>query len=59
LRNDSGKWNRDEHGGHSLFYRKVPYSGVVVLLGDEEQLLGVAGLEKVEPAAKLLTSLRK
>jgi hypothetical protein len=59
LRNETGKWTQDEHEGESLYSRQVPYSGVVVLLGDEEQLLGVSGLDKVEPAIELLTSIGK
>jgi hypothetical protein len=57
LRNESGKWAQSEHGGKLLFSRKVPYSGVVVLLGDEERLIGVSGMDKIEPATELLASL--
>jgi hypothetical protein len=59
LRNESGKWTTSEREGQTLFSRQVPYSGVVVLLGDDESLLGVSGLDKVEPAVELLTSLKK
>lgn len=59
LRNETGKWTQDELEGKSLYSRQVPYSGVVVLLGDEEQLLGVSGLDKVESATELLTSMGK
>jgi len=57
LRNENGRWTKSEHKGRTLYSRQVPYSGVVVLLGDEEQLLGVSGLDQVEPAADLLMSL--
>jgi hypothetical protein len=57
LRNEDGKWTQSEVDGRMLFTRTVPYRGVVVLLGDEERLVGVAGFEEVEPAAELLTSL--
>ena len=59
LRNETGKWTQDEHEGKSLYSRQVPYSGVVVLLGDEEQLLVVSGFDKVESATELLTSMGK
>lgn len=59
LRNESGKWTKSEYEGQTMYSRQVPYSGVVVLLGDEERLLGVTGLEQVEPAADLLVSLNK
>ena len=57
LRNDGGKWARSEQDGRLLFSRSIPYRGVVVLLGDEESLLGVSGLEEVEQATALLTTL--
>ena len=58
LRNEDGKWTQSEQDGQMLFSRKVPYSGVVVLLGDEERLVGVSGLEKVKSATELLVSLQ-
>lgn len=58
LRNDNGKWNQSEQDGQMLFSREVPYSGVVVLRGGEERLIGVSGLEDVKSATKLLTSLQ-
>jgi hypothetical protein len=57
LRNENGKWDQSELDGRMVFSRAVPYQGVVVLLGDKEQLLGVSGFEENEPATKLLTSL--
>lgn len=59
LRNENGKWTKSEHKGQTLYSRKVPYSGVVVLLGDKERLLGLSGMDKVSPAVDLLTSLGK
>jgi hypothetical protein len=58
LRNEGGKWTQSEQEGQMLFSRTVPYSGVVVLLGDEERLVGVSGLEKVKSATELLVSLQ-
>jgi len=57
LRNDGGKWARSKQDDRLLFSRSVPYRGVVVLLGDEERLLGVSGLEEIEQATALLTTL--
>jgi Family of unknown function (DUF6599) len=53
------KWtSEDRPDGELLIWRKVPYSGVVVMLGDKEQLLGVAGMENYEAAVDLLESLQ-
>jgi len=57
LRNDDGKWTQSEQDGRLLFTRTIPYRGVVVLMGDEERLIGVSGLEGIEPATELLSSL--
>jgi hypothetical protein len=57
LSDENGRWARTEHDGRLRFSRSIPYRGVVVLLGDEERLLGVAGLDAVEPATELLASL--
>ena len=56
LRNDSGKWAQSEHDGRLMFTRQIPYSGVVVLLGDEERLIGVSGVDEIEAAIEVLTS---
>lgn len=57
LRNESGKWTRAEADGRLTFHRKVPYRGVVALMGDQEQLLGVAGLENLAQATAVLEPL--
>jgi hypothetical protein len=57
LSNETGKWTKAEQGGKMTFFRKVPYEGVVVLVGDEERMIGVAGFEGVDPATELLMSL--
>jgi hypothetical protein len=59
LRNENGKWTQTEHEGKTVYSRRVPYSGVVVLLGDTERLLGVSGLDQVETATGILSSLGK
>ena len=56
LRNGSGKWTQSKHDGRLMFTRAIPYRGVVVLLGDEDRLIGVSGFEEIEPATELLTS---
>ena len=57
LRNERGKWTQTEHDGRAVFTREVPYRGVVVLMGDQERLLGVSGVEEIELATGLLISL--
>jgi hypothetical protein len=57
LRNDSGKWTQSERDGRLMFARTIPYRGVVVLLGDEKSLIGVTGIDELEPAVELLNSL--
>ncbi len=60
LKNSNRKWTlEDRPEGGLLLWRKIPYTGVVVLLGDQEQLLGVAGFEDRESAVNLLESLQK
>ncbi len=62
LSNQEGRWTRQDHavdqGKGFIYSRQIPYSGVVVLLGNEDQLMGVSGLEDVEKATELLESLR-
>jgi len=57
LRNESGKWAQSEQEGRIRFTRTVPYSGVVVLMGDKERLIGVSGFDEIQSATELLTSL--
>ena len=57
LRNESGKWEKSQRDGRMMFMRDIPYRGVVVLMGDQERLIGVSGLEGIEPAMELLTVL--
>ena len=57
LRNESGKWALSATGEHMTFTREIPYRGVVILMGDPEQKIGVSGFEDVEQAAKLLKTL--
>ena len=57
LRNESGKWTSSAPGEPLMFTREIPYRGVVVLMGDSEQLIGVSGLQGVEQAAALLKTL--
>lgn len=57
LSNEGGKWAQSEVDGRLLFTRTIPYRGVVVLMGDQERLTGVAGFEEIEPATALLASL--
>lgn len=53
------KWTRSEGKPDSLLlWREIPYEGVVVLMGDEKQLLGVAGFEDFKTASALLESLQ-
>jgi len=40
-----------------MFTREVPYRGVVVLMGDTQQLIGVSGFEEGEQATALLETL--
>jgi hypothetical protein len=57
-RNERGKWKTDEGpDGKMIYWRQIPYKGPVVLMGDDEQLLGVSGVEDVGAARKLLESL--
>lgn len=57
LRNESGKWTSSAPGKPLTFTREIPYRGVVVLMGDSEQLIGVSGCKDVEQAAALLKKL--
>ena len=57
LKNEKGRWTTNDHDDGLLFQRQIPYTGAVVLLGDQNQLLGVSGLEDVSQATKLLESL--
>ena len=59
LRNEAGKWTQSEQDGRMLFTRKVPYRGVVVLVGDQKEMIGVSGFESVVRATELLESLLK
>ena len=57
LRNDSGKWTQSSRDGQLMFTREVPYRGVVVMLGDTQQLIGVSGFDEGEQATALLETL--
>ena len=58
LNGKSSKWTSEIRPDGSLFFwREIPYEGVVVLQGNEKQLLGVAGFADRETAAALLESL--
>lgn len=57
LRNESGKWTSSSSGETMTFTREIPYRGVVVLMGDSEQLTGVSGFKDVEQAVALLKTL--
>ncbi len=57
LRNETGKWTSSAPGEPLTFTRQIPYRGVVVLMGDSEQLIGVSGFKEVEQAAALLKTL--
>jgi hypothetical protein len=57
LRNERGKWAQSEHEGRLVFTREIPYRGVVVLLGDDERLVGVSGFAEVEAAVAVLAPL--
>ena len=57
LRNETGRWQQGKDGVRLVFERKIPYSGVVVLLGDEEQMIGVSGFDQAGPALELLKNL--
>jgi uncharacterized protein DUF6599 len=63
LDNAAGRWtkNADPAGAEAelLFSRQIPYSGSVVLLGDETQLRGVSGLPDVAQAVELLNTLSR
>ncbi|MCP4291608.1 MAG: hypothetical protein GY780_07210 [bacterium] len=60
LGNKRGKWTvENRQGDELLIWREIPYTGVVVLLGDEKQMLGVAGFEDFEAAVNILESLQK
>ena len=54
LRTADDKWTRSEHEGQLLFTRSIPYRGVVVLLGDEERMIGACGFETVAAATEIL-----
>jgi hypothetical protein len=58
--NERGKWQSDDGAdGKMIYWRKIPYQGPVVLMGDDEQLLGVVGLDDVGAARKLLQKVGK
>ena len=57
LRNETGKWARSTHGNHQVFTREIPYRCAVVLMGDEDQLIGVSGISEVARATAFLESL--
>lgn len=56
LSNRSGRWTVQDHGGQQLWSREIPYSGVVVLLGDAEQMQGVAGIADLDQAIALVAA---
>ena len=57
--NKRGKWAvADGQNGDKVYRREIPYTGTVVLVGDDEQLLGVAGLENGDQALALLASMK-
>ncbi len=41
-----------------MYSREIPYTGTVVLLGDDEQLLGAVGLDDGDQALSLLKKMR-
>jgi hypothetical protein len=57
LGNGSGKWKETSQGDRRVFARKIPYRGVVVLMGDEERMVGVSGFGEVEEALAVLGGL--
>ena len=59
ISNRDGRWKMEDRGDELLFQRRIPYSGVVVLLGGNDQLMGVSGFEEAGPAVELLETLRK
>lgn len=56
LGNASGKWKESSHGDQRVFSRKIPYRGVIVLMGDGERMIGVSGFGDVETALAVLES---
>lgn len=59
LANKRGKWTvTDGKNGDMVYRREIPYTGAVVLMGDDEQLLGVAGIEDADQAHSLLNSMK-
>ena len=59
LRNAGDKWTRSEHDGRLMFSRSIPYRGVVVLVGDEERMIGVCGFETVATATEALARITR
>ena len=57
LRDAGDKWTLSEHEGQLMFTRSIPYRGVVVLLGDEERMIGVSGFETVAAATEVLARI--
>lgn len=58
LRKVEEKWTAEDHkDGTRFLYREIPYSGVVVLLGDAQQVLGINGLSDLDQAKTLLESI--
>jgi hypothetical protein len=57
LSNGSGKWMQSSRGEQLMYTREIPYRGVVVLLGDTRQLIGVSGFDDGEEATALLETL--
>ena len=59
LRNDASKWTESNHDEHLVYTREIPYRGLVVLMGDREQLIGVTGFSDVAQATALLETLMR
>jgi len=59
LANKRGKWTvADGRNGDKVYRREIPYTGAVVLVGDDDELLGVAGLKDGDQALSLLNSMK-
>jgi len=59
LKNEAGKWATFAHGEHQVFSREIPYRGMIVLMGNREQLIGVSGFNEIERATVLLENLMR
>ena len=59
LRDAGDKWTRSEHEDQLMLTRSIPYRGVVVLLGDEERMIGVSGFATVAAATEVLDRISR